>query len=71
METEYYSDGEYEAPPPPPRTIKSVFKQAAGAVSGAAKSIADKTENAGDYLRKKITKMDKWAECSRVSNRTF
>jgi hypothetical protein len=67
MDTEYYSDDEFQEPPPPPRTFKTVFKQAGGAVTGAAKSVAEQTENAGDYLRRKISKMDKWAESSRVS----
>jgi len=68
METEYYSDDE-EFQEPPPRTFKTVLNQAGGVVTGAAKSVAEQTENAGDYLRRKISKMDKWAESSRVSVR--
>jgi hypothetical protein len=68
METEYYSDDEYDEPAPPPRTFKSVLNQATAAVAGAAKTVAEQTENTGDYFRRKITKMDKWAESSRVSN---
>jgi hypothetical protein len=66
MEPEYYSDEESQEPPPPPRTFKSVLKQATDAVIGAGKAVTEQTENAGDYLRRKINKMDKWAESNRV-----
>lgn len=65
METEYYSDDEFQEPPPP-RTFKTLLDQAIGAVAGAAKNVAEQTENAGDYLRRKINKIDKWADSSRI-----
>jgi hypothetical protein len=66
MEAEYYSDEEYQDPPPPPRTFKSVLNQATATVTRAAKAVAEQTENVGDYLRREINKVDKWAESSRV-----
>lgn len=67
MESEYSSDEEFQEPPP--RTFKTVLNQAGGVITGATKSLAEQTENANDYLRRKIRKMDKWAESSRVSIR--